>query len=409
MKHNGDRCQPLERPHFVTGQILTADDLRAEQDYQREVRRRHNRLCHGWGIVDGLGVRWDTTAPRVVVGPGFAISPRGDEICVHTHAELELGPRTATCRVAFVAVRATETLVSPVPVVDPEDPDAFRYSRSARGFRACCSRRHAQYPPARALPRISSSGGLVVDAPACVRTEAALARQRGLTSRHGAPARWMTAGLSWRQLVPLVSIVMMTIYAFEPTFVGGLRSEEGARNCPSQSPREARSRCRYERPLRGRGASFGSCGSGARFGAAHTRGSPSINYGSDSWAAIGGRDRTMLLCCQGAGADWTRQRSATRGGGQAPGRSRPARRVVGRRSTGRSSNSPVRGVGRFVGVRPPPVRGWRSGRGGGGAEVLEGFAGDVALEDADDLAGRLAVGAAPGDVVAGRLGVRPCG
>ena len=59
--------------------------------------------------------------------------------------------------------------------------------------------------------------------------------------------------------------------------------------------------------------------------------------------------RTMLLCCQGAGADWTRQRSATRGGGQAPGRSRPARRVVGRRSTGRSSNSPVRGVGRFVG------------------------------------------------------------
>ena len=37
MKHNGDRCQPLERPHFVTGQILTADDLRAEQDYQREL------------------------------------------------------------------------------------------------------------------------------------------------------------------------------------------------------------------------------------------------------------------------------------------------------------------------------------------------------------------------------------
>ena len=64
MKHNGDRCQPLERPHFVTGQILTADDLRAEQDYRAgEVRRRHNRLCHGWGIVDGLGVRWDTTAP----------------------------------------------------------------------------------------------------------------------------------------------------------------------------------------------------------------------------------------------------------------------------------------------------------------------------------------------------------
>ena len=134
MKHDGDRCQPLERPHFVTGQILTADDLRAEQDYQREVRRRHNRLCHGWGIVEGLGVRCKASAPRVVVGPGFAISPRGDEICVHADAELELGARTAAGRVAFVAVRATETFVSPVPVVDPEDPDAFRYSRVREGF-----------------------------------------------------------------------------------------------------------------------------------------------------------------------------------------------------------------------------------------------------------------------------------
>ena len=61
---------------------------------------------------------------------------------------------------------------------------------------------------------------------------------------------------------------------------------------------------------------------------------------------------------------------------------------------------PGRGVGRFGGqtAAVSSVR-WVAS----GAEVLEGFAGDVALEDADDLAGRLAFGAAPGDVVLGRL------
>ena len=134
MKHNGDRCQPLERPHFVTGQILTADDLQAEQDYQREVRRRHNRLCHGWGIVEGLGVRWERLRLESWSGLDLRSVPGETRSVFSAHAELELGPRTATCRVGFVAVRATETFVSPVPVVDPEDPDAVRYSRVREGF-----------------------------------------------------------------------------------------------------------------------------------------------------------------------------------------------------------------------------------------------------------------------------------
>jgi hypothetical protein len=55
-----------ERPHFFTGQLLTADDLQAEQDYFRGKSRLHHRLLHGWGIVSGLGVSIDQGATLVV-------------------------------------------------------------------------------------------------------------------------------------------------------------------------------------------------------------------------------------------------------------------------------------------------------------------------------------------------------
>ena len=75
---------PLERVRYFPRQLLTADDLGAEQDCQREKLRRHHRNLHGWGVVCGCEVEaaGDADSWQVTVCPGFAVSPPGDDICI---------------------------------------------------------------------------------------------------------------------------------------------------------------------------------------------------------------------------------------------------------------------------------------------------------------------------------------
>jgi hypothetical protein len=72
-----------ERVRYFTRQLLTADDMRAEQEYFREKQRRHNRLLHGWGVVCGMEVIEPQTGEpdwQVTVNPGVVLTPQGDEI-----------------------------------------------------------------------------------------------------------------------------------------------------------------------------------------------------------------------------------------------------------------------------------------------------------------------------------------
>jgi len=71
----------LKRLNYFDGQLLSADDFRAEQQYALETRRRHNRLLHGWGIVTGLGVAV-SDRNTVTVEPGLALDPLGREVDV---------------------------------------------------------------------------------------------------------------------------------------------------------------------------------------------------------------------------------------------------------------------------------------------------------------------------------------
>jgi hypothetical protein len=65
----------MERVRFFDGQLLTAADFEAEQKYHLEKRRLHNRMLHGFGVVDGLRVSVaGGTDATVVVSPGFAQS-----------------------------------------------------------------------------------------------------------------------------------------------------------------------------------------------------------------------------------------------------------------------------------------------------------------------------------------------
>jgi hypothetical protein len=78
---------PPRRVNFFHGQLLTAEDLAAEQDYHRSARYLHNRL-HGHGTVSGLDVSGADSC--VVVSPGMGIDVLGREIVVEQPLTLSL-------------------------------------------------------------------------------------------------------------------------------------------------------------------------------------------------------------------------------------------------------------------------------------------------------------------------------
>lgn len=78
------------RPRYFTGQLLTVDDLQAEQDYSMHMRSRHDRALHGAGVVCGLEVN-PSGDGTVVVSAGTAVDPCGREIVVPEAVTLQIG------------------------------------------------------------------------------------------------------------------------------------------------------------------------------------------------------------------------------------------------------------------------------------------------------------------------------
>jgi hypothetical protein len=87
----------IERLNYYEGEFLGAADFQAEQDYLRDMRRRHNVGQHTWGIVSGLdlvqlpkGVNTVNGPPAVdvYVQPGMAVDAFGREIVVLNKAQL---------------------------------------------------------------------------------------------------------------------------------------------------------------------------------------------------------------------------------------------------------------------------------------------------------------------------------
>jgi hypothetical protein len=105
----GCRDATLVRVRYFFGQALSVDEFEIEQAYQRAKHRRHNRLLHGIGIVHGLavGIEHDDPAatPMVIVSPGVAISPDGEELVVCERSSVPVCQGPATC---YVAVRFVE-------------------------------------------------------------------------------------------------------------------------------------------------------------------------------------------------------------------------------------------------------------------------------------------------------------
>jgi hypothetical protein len=96
----------IKRLHYFNHQFLNEQDFRAEQSYHLEMRRRHNRLLHSWGIADGLTV--DQSGDReITINPGTAVDAHGREIVLDYAVKREVSGHPANGQV-FVTIEHVE-------------------------------------------------------------------------------------------------------------------------------------------------------------------------------------------------------------------------------------------------------------------------------------------------------------
>ncbi len=116
----------VRRVNYFSGQLLGEADFRDEQDYFRGRLRRLNHFLEGSGVVSGLGVSvalgGGGQGQVVVVEPGFAFDPRGEEIEVCAQTSVKLPPPSG---VLLVQLIFAESLSVPVPGVPPQREQQF--------------------------------------------------------------------------------------------------------------------------------------------------------------------------------------------------------------------------------------------------------------------------------------------
>ncbi len=82
----------MSRVSYREGRLLRAEDLRDEQAYRLELRRRHALAQHGPGIVSGLWLnRLDRS--RIAVEPGVAVDGYGRQIVLSEPAVIDAADR----------------------------------------------------------------------------------------------------------------------------------------------------------------------------------------------------------------------------------------------------------------------------------------------------------------------------
>jgi hypothetical protein len=126
-------CEPpVKRPNYFAGQILSAADFTAEQEYHRGKQRRHNLHCHGFGVVQGLKVSTvkKNAGWTVVIEPGSAIDRAGNEIqlCIKVTFRLSQSEKAIQ-----VGIRFYERLCDPVPIASNATSLTSQSSRAEEG------------------------------------------------------------------------------------------------------------------------------------------------------------------------------------------------------------------------------------------------------------------------------------
>ena len=126
----------VQRVTYFAGQLLNTKDFSDEQDYFRKRLRRLNRLLHGAGIVSGLDVTVasgpGSPGQSLIVSPGFALDPQGDEIEVCDETGM---PLPAKGNRLLVQLMFAERPGEPVPVSASAAPNGEpQFSRVEETF-----------------------------------------------------------------------------------------------------------------------------------------------------------------------------------------------------------------------------------------------------------------------------------
>jgi hypothetical protein len=111
--------QSLRRPHFFSGRLITPEDFELEQQYFREKFKLHNRSLHGFGIVSGLNVSFDSG--QIVVEPGLALDCDGNELVVDT-AQSVVPPPVSGSSTTYLNVRFAEVGIDLTTSLDGGEP-----------------------------------------------------------------------------------------------------------------------------------------------------------------------------------------------------------------------------------------------------------------------------------------------
>ena len=135
----GTAPRALRRVNYFVGQLLSADDLTAEQSYFRGRLRRRNLALHGAGVVSGLKVSivrgGGKKADQLRLEPGLAFDGRGEEIEV---CEPQTEGLPAKGKTLHLLLRYSEQPCDPIPAfgqAQPSDAEgATRPSRIAETF-----------------------------------------------------------------------------------------------------------------------------------------------------------------------------------------------------------------------------------------------------------------------------------
>lgn len=135
-------ADPIERLNYYQFQYIGAEDLRDQQIYHRDMRRRHNLGPHSWGIVSGLTIvetprEADAGFVDIHVLPGVAIDGYGREIVILEPAQVDPESFAAfnTDRHLELWVRYAETATRTATGGFAPCTDAAAFSRIAESYR----------------------------------------------------------------------------------------------------------------------------------------------------------------------------------------------------------------------------------------------------------------------------------
>jgi hypothetical protein len=115
------RRMNFSRTHYFSGQLLSAEDFLAEQNYLRDTQRFRNLHVHGYGVISGLSVSVRAPGSHISLSPGMAIDAIGREICVLTPVEFTLPSTKSRWQ---VSVHYVEAEARPMPSLSADTSEA---------------------------------------------------------------------------------------------------------------------------------------------------------------------------------------------------------------------------------------------------------------------------------------------